>query len=151
MWPRFVCEKTKGSGDVHAMCQADDLGLPSLQQIIAEAEKKAASPEGFVKMTLSPRGLQVGFPLLEAQTIKRSASAPSWARPVSKTDVGRTTSIGRTSAMLGVTPRASKLQPTESVSSPSRSRSPRENSPPASPRSPSAYMSPRCVCSRSVS
>jgi hypothetical protein len=143
------------TGDVRVTSQADDLGLPSLQQIIREAEVKSAGSTGIVKMTLSPRGLQVGFPLLEPQPVKRSFSAPTWTRPVSTTDIGRSSSISRTSAVLSSTPRTPRthsiaenfsLQPAESPRSPSRTRSPLDKSPPASPRSPSAYVSPRCVC-----
>lgn len=129
-------------------CQADDLGLKSLQQIIAEAERKAAVSEGFVKMTLSPRGLKIGFPLLEPAAMSRSYSAPAWARPASTTDIGRTSSISRTSATIGSSPRRSRTHisgATQSPGSPSGSRSPMDYSPPASPRSPSAYLSPRCV------
>lgn len=62
--------------DAISQSQADALGLKSLQQIMEEASAKAADEVGFVSMRISPRGLRVGFPLLEPPPPARSWSAP---------------------------------------------------------------------------
>ena len=45
----------------------------------------AVNADSFVSLRLSPRGLRVGFPLLEPPPPARSWSAPAWARPIAPT------------------------------------------------------------------
>ena len=60
-----IARKEKARLDAIAQAQADALGLPSLQQIMEKATVSAVNADSFVSLRLSPRGLRVGFPLLE--------------------------------------------------------------------------------------
>ena len=80
-----IARKEKARLDAIAQAQADALGLPSLQQIMEKATVSAVNADSFVSLRLSPRGLRVGFPLLEPPPPARSWSAPAWARPIAPT------------------------------------------------------------------